>query len=130
MELFTPPPRILLDAMLSPETLERFIDEFGDRAYGFAYGLCGNEAEARELTQEAFVRVFEHAAEFDETRSLESWFLTVLKNVFRDGLRRWDRRRGQSLDAPIGETGMTLADAIPDAREEALLDRLERRESA
>lgn len=116
--------------MLKTEELERFVEEYGDRAYGFAYGLCGSEPEARELTQEAFVKIFERADQFDETRSLETWFLTVLKNVFRDSLRRWDRRGKVALDAPIGDDGMTVADALGDEREEALLDRLERQENA
>jgi RNA polymerase sigma-70 factor (ECF subfamily) len=116
--------------MLERDALERFVDEYGDRAYGFAYGLCGNEADARELAQEAFVKVFEKAELYDESQPLETWFLTVLKNVFRDGLRRWERRSRVSLDAPIGDDGLTVADAVPDAREEALLDRLEREESA
>jgi RNA polymerase sigma-70 factor (ECF subfamily) len=130
MELFAPPPRILLDAMLERDALEKFVDEYADRAYGFAYGLCGNEAEARELTQEAFVKIFERAEQFDATQSLETWFLTVLKNVFRDSLRRWERKSRVSLDAPIGEDGESAADSLPDANEEAMLDRLEREESA
>jgi RNA polymerase sigma-70 factor (ECF subfamily) len=116
--------------MLERDTLERFVDEYADRAYGFAYGLCGNEADAREIVQEAFVKIFEKAELYDASQSLENWFLAVLKNVFRDGLRRWERRSRVSIDAPLGEDGLTLADALPDAREEALLDRLEREESA
>jgi RNA polymerase sigma-70 factor (ECF subfamily) len=116
--------------MLERDALERFVDEYADRAYGFAYGLCGNEPEARELVQEAFVKIFERADQFDETLSLETWFLTVLKNVFRDSLRRWDRKSRVSLDATIGDEGLTVADAIADANEEAMLDRLERNEAA
>jgi len=35
---------------------ERFVREFGDQAYQFAYRLCGSAEEAKELTQEAFYR--------------------------------------------------------------------------
>lgn len=116
--------------MLERQYLERFVDEFGDRAYRFAYGLCGNEPDARELVQDAFVRIFDRAHQYDRTQSLESWFLTVLKNIFRDGTRRWERRRGLSLDFPVGEDGLTVADGLADEREEALSARLEREESA
>jgi RNA polymerase sigma-70 factor (ECF subfamily) len=114
--------------MLTRDDLERFVDEYGDHAYSFAYSLCGNETDARELVQEAFVRIFDRADRYDPTKSLESWFMTILKNLFLDGRRRWERKNGVSLDAPAGEDGLTVADSIADEREEALLDRLEREE--
>ncbi len=114
--------------MLKREDLERFVDEYGDHAYGFAYSLCGNETDARELVQEAFVRIFDRADRYDSSKSLESWFMTILKNLFLDGRRRWERKNGVSLDVPVGESGLTVADAIADERETALLERLEREE--
>lgn len=114
--------------MLNRGDLERFVDEFGDHAYGFAYSLCGNEADARELVQEAFVRLMDRADRYDPSRSLDSWFMTILKNLYLDGARRWERRNGISLDTPVGEDGLTVADSVGDEREQALLDRLERDE--
>jgi RNA polymerase sigma-70 factor (ECF subfamily) len=116
--------------MLERDALERFVDEFGDHAYGFAYSLCGNEADAKELVQHAFVKVFDKAESFNSSQSLESWYMTVLKNLYLDGTRSWDRKRGISLDAVVGEDGLTVADSVADDREEALLDRLERAEDA
>jgi RNA polymerase sigma-70 factor, ECF subfamily len=116
--------------MLERDALERFVDEFGDHAYSFAFGLCGNEADAKELVQNAFVKIFDKAENFDSSQSLESWYMTVLKNLFLDGRRSWDRKRGVSLDEPMGEDGLTVADCVADEREEALLDRLERSEES
>lgn len=116
--------------MITSQELERFVDEFGDHAYGFAYSLCGNEPEARDLVQEAFVRMFDRAEQIDPALPLEGWYMTVLKNLFLDGRRRWERRNGVSLDAPVGEDGtLTVADAVADTRDEAVLDRLERAET-
>jgi RNA polymerase sigma-70 factor, ECF subfamily len=115
--------------MLERGALERFVDDYADHAYAFAMGLCGNEPDARELVQEAFVKIFDKADLYDESQPLDSWFLTVLKNVFRDGSRRCERRLKRSLDAPIDSEGLTVADAVADPREEAVLDRLEREES-
>jgi RNA polymerase sigma-70 factor (ECF subfamily) len=116
--------------MLERDALERFVDEFGDHAYSFAFGLCGNEPDAKELVQNAFVKIFNKAESFDSSHSLESWYMTVLKNLFLDGRRSWDRKRGVSLDEMVGEDGLTFADSLPDEREEALLDRLERTEES
>lgn len=117
--------------MISSQDLEKFVDEYGDHAYSFALSLCGNELDARELVQESFVRIFDRADRYDAAQSLESWYMTVMRNIFLDGRRRWERKYGVSLDAPIDEDGtLTVADAVADEREEALLDRLERAESA
>ncbi len=114
--------------MLDTPDLERFVDEYADAAYRFAYALCGNEPDARELVQEAFVRVFDKAALYDGAQSLESWFKTVMKHLFLDGRRRWERRNGLSLDAPLGD-GLTVADAVADAREAPMGADLERAET-
>jgi RNA polymerase sigma-70 factor (ECF subfamily) len=117
--------------MLASEDLERFVDEYGDHAYSFAYSLCGNEEDARELVQDAFVKIFDRADRFDDAQSLESWYMTVLKNLFLDGRRKWERKHGLSLDAPVGEHGtLTVADCVADEREVAVLERLERAENA
>jgi RNA polymerase sigma-70 factor (ECF subfamily) len=113
--------------MLERDDLERFVDEFGDHAYGFAFSLAGNEPDARELVQESFVRIFDHADRFDASQSLESWYMTVMKNLFLDGTRSWSRKRGVSLDEPMGD-GTTIADSLADARETSLLERLEKTE--
>ena len=116
--------------MLERDALERFVDEFGDHAYSFAFRLCGNEQDAKELVQNAFVKIFDKAESFDSSHSLESWYMTVLKNLFLDGTRRWDRKRGVSLGEPMGGGDLTVADCLADEREEALLDRLERAEES
>lgn len=114
--------------MLERDALERFVDEFGDHAYSFAFSLCGNEEDAKELVQKAFVKIFDKAASYDASQSLESWYMTVLKNLFLDWKRSWDRKHKVSLDEPTDFEGLTVADCVPDEREEALLDRLERTE--
>ena len=117
--------------MLSSEDLERFVDEYGDHAYSFAFSLCGNQPDADELVQEAFVKILDRSERFDDKQSLESWYMTVMKNLFLDGRRRWERKNGVSLDAPVGDVGdMTVADCVADDREEAALTRLERAETA
>src|SRR3989338_9092499 len=114
--------------MLEQDDLERFVDDYGDHAYNFAYNLCGNEPDAHELVQDSFVKIFDRAERYDSAQSLESWFMTIMKNLFLDGLRRCERRLGSSLDVPMGAEGLTLADSLADARETALLDRLENKE--
>lgn len=116
--------------MLERDALERFVDEFGDHAYSFAFSLCGNQEDAKELVQKAFVKIFDKAGSYDSAQSLETWYMTVLKNVYLDWTRSWDRKHKVSLDEETHYEGLTVADTVADEREEALLDRLERTEDA
>lgn len=117
--------------MLERNELERFVEQYADKAYWFAFGLSRNEPDARDLVQAAFVRLFDCADAYDaKLGTLENWFLTILRNIHLDFVRRAERKYGVSLDMPIlGMEGLTVADTIADRREPALLDRLEREDT-
>lgn len=117
--------------MLERTELERFVEEYADKAYWFAYGLSHNEPDSRDLVQAAFVKLFDSADVYDpKLGTLENWFLTILRNIHLDFVRRSERKYGISLDMPIrGMEGLTVADTLADTREQALLDRLEQQET-
>jgi RNA polymerase sigma-70 factor (ECF subfamily) len=68
--------------------LERAITEHGKATYNFAYRLTGNEADARDLTQEAFIRVYRAWQSFKPGTSFLSWIYRIVTNLHRDELRR------------------------------------------
>ncbi len=108
---------------------EALIDANANKAYCFAFGLCGNEDDAKELVQEAFTRAMDRIDSHDASLPFEAWFLTILKHLYLDGTKKHEKRYGQSLDLPITESGLTVADAIVDDQEMSLLDRMERQEN-
>jgi RNA polymerase sigma-70 factor (ECF subfamily) len=108
---------------------EQFVQSQGERAYRFAYHLCGDPEEAKELVQEALCRVLRHWDRYDPGRPLESWFFTILRHVFLDGRRLASRRLTSSLDAPPPGARCPWEELLPDAQEPAL-ERLEREEAA
>ena len=113
------------------ERLARFIAEYAEKGYQFAYGLCGSPEEAKELLQEAFYRLVRKRAQYDPGQSMDNWFMAILRNVYVDSVKRYERRQGVSLDVlvPGGpEEGLSFADVLPDDREEAALDRLARQD--
>ncbi|MBI4060926.1 MAG: RNA polymerase sigma factor [Elusimicrobia bacterium] len=109
---------------------EALIDANANKAYCFAMGLCGNEDEAKELVQEAFIKAMDRIDTHDPSLPFEAWFLTVLKHLYLDGMKKYEKRHGQSLDLPLDESGLTVADGVADIQEMSLLDRLEREENA
>lgn len=68
--------------------LEKAISEYGKATYNFAYRLTGNEADARDLTQDAFLRVFRAWRSFQPGTSFLSWVYRIVTNLHRDELRR------------------------------------------
>ena len=115
---------------MSEPDWEALIDANANKAYCFAFGLCGNEDDAKELVQEAFAKAMDRIGTHDPSLPFEAWFMTVLKHLYLDGTKKHEKRFGQSLDMPIGESGLTVADAIADDQEMSLLDRMERQENA
>jgi RNA polymerase sigma-70 factor, ECF subfamily len=75
----------------SPEQaafLERAIAEYGKATYNYALRLAHNEADARDLTQEAFIRVYRAWRSFAPGTSFLSWVYRIVTNLHRDELRR------------------------------------------
>jgi len=51
----------------------------GDAFYA-AYGYVGNAEDARDLSQEAFIKAYQARARFDEARPFYPWLYRILKN--------------------------------------------------
>jgi RNA polymerase sigma-70 factor (ECF subfamily) len=65
-----------------------FVRRFQRRVYGLALSILGDEEEAADVAQEAFVRAWRHAATFDPRRgSVVTWMLTITRNLSLDHLR-------------------------------------------
>ncbi|MBV8489205.1 MAG: sigma-70 family RNA polymerase sigma factor [Candidatus Eremiobacteraeota bacterium] len=82
----------------SPEQtafLERAIEQYGKATYNFAYRLTRNEADARDLTQEAFIRIYRAWRSFKPGTSFLSWIYRIVTNLYRDELRR---KKGRYLE--------------------------------
>jgi len=68
--------------------LEQAIEQYGKAIYNFALRLTHNEADARDLTQEAFIRVYRAWRSFVPGTSFLSWAYRIVTNLYRDELRR------------------------------------------
>ena len=75
--------------------LERAMEQYGKATYNFAFRLTGNEADARDLTQDAFVRVYRAWRSFVPGTSFLSWIYRIVTNLHRDELRR---KKGRYLE--------------------------------
>jgi RNA polymerase sigma-70 factor (ECF subfamily) len=85
---------------------ETLVKQYQGKAYAIAYNMCfGDSEEARELTQEAFLRSFRSLKNFRGKSSFYTWFYRILINTCLDSRRRrgrweeifsfWRRNRGE-----------------------------------
>lgn len=77
-------------------TWEAVAREHGRFLYNVAFRLAGDEQDARDLVQEALLRV-RRGLETYEPGSLEGWLARIVTNVFLDEVRRKRRRPTQAL---------------------------------
>jgi len=59
--------------------------------YRFAFSLTHREADARDLTQEAFHRLAKKAGQIEDKSKVKSWLFSTLYRAFVDA-RRWEGR--------------------------------------
>jgi RNA polymerase sigma-70 factor, ECF subfamily len=73
-----------------------------DRLYGYAAYLLDDLEEAKDVTQEALVRLWQHRTEMIESRSIRAWLLQTTHRLCIDRLRARGLRTlvdPESLDA-------------------------------
>jgi len=93
----------VVEVTVRSDEFAQLVQEYGERAYSFAYRLAGNETQARDLVQEAFTRAYEHRGDYDPARPFHSWLFRILQNIYLDSVRRYAARHQVSLDAPRGD---------------------------
>ena len=74
---------------------EALVRQYQGKAYAIAYNMCsGDGEEAKELTQEAFLRAFRSLKNFRGQSSFYTWFYRILINTCLDSRRRRSRWEG------------------------------------
>jgi len=73
------------------EDFEAIYRRYGKRVYSLCLRLTGNEAEAEDLTQEAFLQLFRKLDTFRGDSSFYTWFYRLVVNVV---LMQFRKRRG------------------------------------
>jgi RNA polymerase sigma-70 factor, ECF subfamily len=66
---------------------EELVHRYENRIYSFLFQSCGHDTDAREATQDTFVRAFEAIARFDPSRPFVSWLFTIARRKGIDCFR-------------------------------------------
>jgi RNA polymerase sigma-70 factor (TIGR02943 family) len=97
---------------------DQLVEEYSDMLFGFALVRVGNEALAKDLVQETFIKAYKNEEKLAELQSVKSWLFTVLKNGIIDHYRslsgRMDRNTVEiDYKTFFNESGMWHGDKMP-----------------
>ncbi len=89
---------VTLAASGDRRAFERLYRANVNRVYAICMRMCGDQAAAEELTQDAFVRTWERLPQFRGDSAFSTWLHRLTVNVVLEARRSDRRRRAQIQD--------------------------------
>jgi RNA polymerase sigma-70 factor (ECF subfamily) len=111
------------------EHFEVLVRRYMEKAFRIARDFTHDTEEAKDLSQDAFLRAFSRLNQFDGRSSFYTWFYRLLVNLCLDHVRRkgrvvWERLEREAEDGP--ET-IELTDTSAKPEDEAMAGEAKRR---
>jgi RNA polymerase sigma-70 factor, ECF subfamily len=115
------------------EAFDLLVQRYQLRAYRLAWSILRDAEEARDLSQEAFVRLYEAAGRFRGRSRFSTWFYRILVNLCLDARRRrrwWQReltafeRDGESNESLVEQQPAPAIDPVDDLERGRMLTQL------
>lgn len=118
---------------------DQLFRKYAPNLYSFVLSIIKNEAEAEEVVQDIFLKVWEKRARLDPSLSFRSYLFTIAlntsKNIFRKRLLEESHRQRLALELDFDETREvseaefrellgyvdTLIDTLPSSRREIFI---------
>ena len=67
------------------------VDLYKEQAVRIAYSITGNLADAQDVAQDAFIRVYRNISTFNFNSQFSTWIYRIVVNLCRDFLRKKSR---------------------------------------
>lgn len=115
------------------EAFDLLVVRYQQRAYRIAWSILRDTEEARDVSQEAFIRLYHTAGSFQGRARFSTWFYRILVNLCLDARRRrrwWQRavdpveREDGSWDSLIDQQSAPAVDPTEAMDREKVLARL------
>ncbi|TNE87476.1 MAG: sigma-70 family RNA polymerase sigma factor [Deltaproteobacteria bacterium] len=77
------------------------VEKYQGRVYSMLYGMLRNREDARDITQDAFVKAFHNLDSFRLESSFYTWLYRIAMNLAIDLVRKRKRRQTSSYEEEI-----------------------------
>ena len=101
------------------DAFAHLVTRYQDRVFNACWRMCGHPDDARELTQEAFLKAFSAIATFQAKSGFYTWLFRIAMNLALSHRKRAKLRYVASLD----DGDRSSAERLPDRRSVAPSDR-------
>ncbi len=98
-------------------SFERLYEMYRGRVFSTAYRMLSNRADAEDVTQDVFVKVFKKLKSFRGDSAVSTWIYRIAVNTCLDFRRRRKLRQAVSLDdcTKVGSTPLSVTRLIESA---------------
>jgi RNA polymerase sigma-70 factor, ECF subfamily len=80
---------------------EELVNRHKQKAYNIAFGFARDREDAKDLSQEAFLKAFSYLKNFDGRSSFYTWFYRIVVNVCLDYKRRSKRTAADEFNEAV-----------------------------
>ena len=112
------------------DAFEELISAYERKAYNIAYRMMGNEEDAKDMAQEAFIKIYKSIQNFREESSFSTWLYRIVTNVCLDELRKRKKDKLVPLELSIETDKGTAIVELSAEREtpEDIYERVEKKQ--
>lgn len=104
------------------QAFEEIVTAYERRVYLLAFRSCGNEQDARDVSQEVFLRVYRSIDGFRGESRLSTWIYRITMNICIDFARRQSTAPQTTALEGEEERGIAFPDSNPAHQPEAMAD--------
>ena len=114
-----------------PGAFEELVEQYQRRLVGVMFHLVGNEAEAEDLAQECFLRVYRNRKKYRARSKFSTWLFTIANNLALNALRSRQRKPVVPLNVrDSGPLGPRPAEQLARDRQSQPVQHLQQQELA
>lgn len=107
---------------------ERIMIQCQQRVMAVTWRMLGNEADARDASQEIFLRVYKYLKRFRQDQDFFAWLYGITLNVCRDFLRKRQNHCNRFVPLSEDAEGMVFQIAAEHADAESMVVQAQQRE--
>ena len=104
--------RHLLSQRHNDRAFEALLQRYQTKVFRLIFSIIGNAAQAEEVTQDVFLRIWQALNSYDGRASLSTWIYTIARNTSISHLRAQSYRKTSPLDQvpePLTESEPVLS---------------------